>query len=170
VSQLRETIDRHRGTAVAVCIGVIVLASGYTAYSTRRPSLRVVGLQNKAFYSNDDGKTWFIDDVDKPVPFDHKGAKAVIAHIFRCGDGKPFVVYLESHDSAAKPDDSTRGTSLDSSIEVKKPGQDRWFSPNPNVSRKDSPYFQAMILTCPDGQSGPEQAVFPTDSDNGASD
>ena len=47
-----------------------------------------------AYYTIDDGKSWFRDDPQKVTPFEYKGKQAVRAHVFRGPDGKEFVGYL----------------------------------------------------------------------------
>jgi hypothetical protein len=44
-----------------------------------------------AFYTDDNGKTFFKDAAGKIVPFDHNGKQAFRADVFKGADGKEFV-------------------------------------------------------------------------------
>jgi hypothetical protein len=57
----------------------------------------------QAFYSDDDGQTWFRDSVFLVPPFDHNGKEAVIAEIYNYDNGgKEFCAYLAKYTPAAK--------------------------------------------------------------------
>ena len=58
--------------------------------------------QRQAFYSDDDGATWFADAADRLPPFDHDGKPAFSAFVYEC-DGKPFVNHLERYTRRAAP-------------------------------------------------------------------
>ena len=113
----------------------------------------------EVYYSDDDGKTFFVDDVDKVYPFDRNGKPAYRAYVYRCGDQPPFVHYLGRYtdkakarmaELSAKTDDPEAVGELarlrNTAIEVKKPGDANWvplFSsagddtdPSPDLSRR----------------------------------
>jgi hypothetical protein len=50
---------------------------------------------DKAFYTIDDGRTWFVDSIYKTPPFDHEGKTAVRAMVYSYDNGRyqfcPFV-------------------------------------------------------------------------------
>ena len=49
-----------------------------------------------AWYTADDGKTWFADTRGKLTPFDHHGDPTYRCYVYSCNDGKTmFVGYLE---------------------------------------------------------------------------
>src|SRR5262245_19774554 len=51
---------------------------------------------NKAFFTVDDGASYFPDSFDRVPPYDSNGKVAVLAHVYRCEAGKSKVVgYLE---------------------------------------------------------------------------
>src|SRR5689334_21127700 len=77
------------GAAVAGLV-VWVLVSARSAPPTN------VEVSTGAWFSSDDGKTWFKDDQYKVPPFDHQGRPACRAYVFTCDNGKTaFVAYLE---------------------------------------------------------------------------
>jgi len=52
---------------------------------------------DQAFFTTDDGKTWFAAEVTNIPPFDRDGKQACGAIVIRCGSGEPFVHHLESY-------------------------------------------------------------------------
>ncbi len=60
-------------------------------------------IPTQAYYSVDDGQTFFADDINLVPPFEKDGKMAVRAHVFTCDGGKtPFVAYLERYTPEAK--------------------------------------------------------------------
>jgi hypothetical protein len=107
-----------------------------------------------AYYTVDDGKTYFVAGMENVPPFAHDGQTAVRAYVFRCGSsGKPFVGYVErynekSHkamvENRATPQDQIAGR------ELKRPGEGTW------VKSDDRRAAGAIAdVRCPDG-SQPE--------------
>lgn len=57
----------------------------------------------QAFFSNDDGQTWFQDSAFRVPPFDHNGKAALIAEIYNYDNGsKEFCAYLAKYTPEAK--------------------------------------------------------------------
>jgi hypothetical protein len=98
-----------------------------------------------AFYTIDDGKTWFVDDIAKLTPFDREGKPAVRAFLFKCGEGsEPVVGYMERYTTKGKevteryraeqqaspgvpPKSLGDMASLGvNAVEIKKPGEANW--------------------------------------------
>ena len=117
----------------------------------------------KVFYSDDDGKTWFLDDLTKGSPFDHDGKQAYRALVYRCPGGQPFVAFLarfsDSQKAQMQSDSRVIGNAMQ---EMKKPGESNWVK---NSSATESGYPQP---DCPDGGHNAVM-VLPTDPDSGAS-
>lgn len=57
----------------------------------------------KVAYTTDDGKSFFYAVGDRVAPFDHDGKPAVIGHLYRIGEGEPFVGWLEKYTDASAP-------------------------------------------------------------------
>src|SRR5439155_23406719 len=85
---------------------VAVLAASTWSSHRAAPS----GPITRGCFSDDDGKTYFADDVYKAYPFDHNGKQAYRAYVYRAGSGTPFVGYL----------------GREGGMEVKKPGGAKW--------------------------------------------
>lgn len=87
---LRQKLNQNSSIVTLVTI-LAVIAAGYVLFKqvSGPPAARL------AFYSSDDGQSWFEDDINKAPPFMKDGKEAVIAHLFTC-EGKKFVGYLET--------------------------------------------------------------------------
>jgi hypothetical protein len=137
---VREALAKNKPLAMAVCVILFGGVIGLRFWST---SNDIPGPLTQAYYSDDDGKTYFVDDSAKICPFDHNGKQAVRAVLFRYGSGNPFVAYLSQYSKK----DQKRLTELrampltpdivqsirviaNSSMEVKKPGDKKWVPIN----------------------------------------
>jgi len=157
-----DTPNKNRTIAIAVVASIVVLAIAIFFFN-RSTSVSGSFATGQAFYSDDDGATWFTDSADKLTPFDHDGKQAVRAYIYQCGSGKKFVGRLERYTAEQKKflqDTQTAisqgkppprptapsGPSVGWGSEVKKPGDSQWIPAN-DFTRA------ASILNpkCPDG-------------------
>jgi hypothetical protein len=161
---IREALNRR--PKVAVIIGVVLCAVAIPMMIWANSS-GVPGRASESYYSDDDGKTFFPDDIDKLYPFERNGKQAYRAYVYECKDGKQFVSYLARYTAAAKakipelekntkdPEALGQANQLRSTaIEVKKPGSDQWFS---QLSAQGSEI--AAHPTCADGSTA--QQVMP---------
>jgi hypothetical protein len=127
----------------------------------------------KAFYSIDDGLTYFSDSPERLPPFDYDGKVAVRAHVFKCNDGKKFVGYLERYTEPAKAilarhyggGGSASMTTdelkvLATGREFKRPGPGGWMklSPREMAGMVDFVLRQKMGVKCANG-SHPEPVI-----------
>lgn len=167
---LREFADRYRGVTVGLSIGAVLLAVVVMLMrlaSHRQPTLPA-GIQ--AFYSDDNGKTWFADDATKVPPFDHNGKPAYRAIVYRCGEGAAFVSCLESFPPEVKSRIEQAGDSnllalqnaefaALSDMLIKPPGATEWMKHTPANDAK----FMQMITSpkCPDGSATTPTIVTP---------
>jgi hypothetical protein len=135
---IREALNRRPKLAAVVGIGLCAVAVPIMIWAN---SSGVPGRASKAYYSDDDGKTFFSDDIDKLYPFDRNGKQAYRAYVYECKDGKRFVSYLARYTDGAKgkiadlerntsdPEAAGQANQLRSSaIEIKKPGDEKWVS------------------------------------------
>lgn len=85
----------------------------------------------KAFYSDDDGQTWFTDSLVKSSPFDHNGKQAFRVYVYEC-NGVAKVRYLERVASRNDVPAVIKGgytppnTGSDALREIKRPGEKQW--------------------------------------------
>jgi len=156
---LRENLNRHPAIIAGFAVIALVAAGWFTYRSL--PRTNYGSMPTRAFYSADDGKTWFVDDVNKAPPFTTEdGREAVGADVISCRGGKePFVNYLWRYTPDAKKrldealasgDEVAIGAAQDAAKlakEVKRPGQTQW------VRLTDFARSNAITeLNCPSGQ------------------
>ncbi len=154
---IREKLNQNPRATTAATIAIVVIALGFIVWQLipQQPTV-----QTKQYYSNDDGKTWFADDMNKIMPFDKDGKPAVKANVFRCG-GTDFVGYLEKYtDDVRKKVEAARAKPNADQAEdfptvVKKPGDAKWLSP------RDRGYDKIVTVTCPSGSSDQPDPQMP---------
>ena len=165
---IRETLNENPRLTTGVTAGIIGVTLLWILWSTFGGGGGVEGGSGggKAFFTDDDGKTWFADDATKIPPFDRSGKQAVRAHVYKC-DGKTFVNHMErytpdakkkleaamSQGSGAIADPTMMDTIQATGLEYKSPGQANWIKMN------DPRVGQVLQPKC----SKPEEAepVFP---------
>ena len=133
---VREGINRNPRLAVGVAVGILVVAGALVAFQFSGAGTGAAS--SKAFFTIDDGKTWFTDDATKIAPFDHDGKEAVRAYVFDC-NGQRFVNHVErftpegrkaaaaamTANRSGHPSDVAAQLRL-SGAEVKRPGGKQW--------------------------------------------
>lgn len=143
-------ILRHKVTAMVVLpLSLIAVAVSVWQYSSGGGGYQGVG---RAFYSDDDGVTWFVDSADKIMPFDHNGKPAVGAAVCAGPDGKQSVAYLMRYTPAALREfeaarakgQSRSSVSVSPMMEAKKPG-----APSTAWVGDTNPSFQAIATPAP---------------------
>ena len=95
---IRETINQHPKETTAATAGIVVLAILFIFWQAcGGPSGGSINT-TKAFYTTDDGKTFYVDSSSNIPPYMKDGKMAVRAQVFTCDEGKTkFVGYLESY-------------------------------------------------------------------------
>lgn len=123
----------------------------------------------RAFFTIDDGKTWFVDDVTRLAPFDYDGKEAVRAYVVEC-NGKKAVNHLERYTAEGKqamakvreaakkgpPPGMLVAVAQQRGREVKRPGDAKWHKASDGVAAT-----AIMTPQCPEGGSGEAKFVFP---------
>jgi hypothetical protein len=155
---IREWLNRNQAVATVVVL-VLVLAAvglaGYQYFSNRRT---ISTKLPDAYFTIDDGKTYFTASTSNVPPFDHEGKPAVRAYVFDC-NGKKFVGYLERY----KPD--ARQAKLDKKAtpatqiygrELKRPGETTWVN-----SGDQAAVAKVIEVPTPPGMSGEPQPIEP---------
>ena len=157
----RKTISSYPRLGLGAAGLFVLLCATYVFIQMRGGSSPSAG-NAKAFFSVDDGKTWFADDMTKVPPYDKDGKQAVRAFVFHCSDGKKFVGYLQHFTPDAKraieqlqtPDPNRTGPPDTSGIqkaytvgrEVKRPGDAKWISGAQGLESA-----QIIAVKCPSG-------------------
>ena len=99
---LRQTMNENPVVTTVLTVAIMAAAISFIVWRSLNRNNSTSKLPTTAYFSDDDGKTWFIDDAKKVPPFDHNGKSAYIAVLFKCSDGKPFVQRLEGYEPEAK--------------------------------------------------------------------
>jgi len=164
--QLGETSRKYAIAAVVVV--AVALALAIFLRSSNTPD---VAGPKKAFFSVNDGKTWFVDDITKYPPFQHEGKTAVRARVFTTDGGKTsFCGYLERYtpeaksklEEADKQGVKRPGTRppvdlelIFQGIEAKAPGGSGW------VNRSAGPAYAAVVIVRGKGPGQNPEEVLP---------
>ena len=98
-----QTMTEPRKLGMGVAAAVLIVGLGLLAYQFFGGRQTVSApVHATAFYTADDGKTFFSDDANKMVPFDHNGKPAYRADVFQGLDGKQFVGLIYRHTDAGR--------------------------------------------------------------------
>jgi hypothetical protein len=138
---IRETIQEKRGLTTSVAVGLIVVAAlvgGW--YALRGEDSAHRGAGEKNFFSDDDGKTAFVDSSNQIPPFMHNGKVANGCTVFSHDGGKTKIVgwlfrYTDEGKNRLQMQKTSKGIPGPSPlecIEIKKPGapEDAWVNTN----------------------------------------
>ena len=88
---------------MGVAAAVLIIGMGLLGYQFFGGRQTVSApARSTAFFTSDDGKTFFKDDVNKMVPFDHNGKPAYRADVFQGADGKQFVGLIYRHTDSGR--------------------------------------------------------------------
>jgi hypothetical protein len=154
---IRETLNEKPAIGIGIAAGVILIAAVVVIWQftgrSSGPALTAPVTGDQAYYTDDDGKTFFADDSKKMTPFKHSGKDAYRAHVYKCSKGEPFVGYIERHTDYGK---QQKGISLEMGsrpsfsdnalFEIKKPGKNPWV---PVDSKHYNDALQVMGVPCP---------------------
>lgn len=151
---LRHALNERPAPTLAICLALILGAAALLLVrSAHRAGIPAVPLAAMAFYSDDDGRTSFVDGAKKLTPFLHNGKEAVRAYVYRCGR-ITIVGYLQRHTEYGRRQNNalemgSRPTFAAQPIyEVKRPGLDNGWVPadQANFAR----VLDVMNVSCPD--------------------
>lgn len=160
---VRDSLNRQNPKIIGVFTAVIVVAVSLILFRSIGGGAGVGDSVDLAFFSTDDGKTWFPDDAKHVPPFSRDGKDAYRAYVYRCPDGKEFVAFLERYTPRAKKEREAlyaggEGSAIPildeaKGIEVKAPGQATWL--------KQSDPRAAVVMTPGCTGGGKPQMVLP---------
>ena len=152
--------SRKNLLATAAFVIVIVAVFVYWRSTSDAPA----GASQQAFFTTDDGRTWFKDDVRKLPPFEHNGKQACRCYLYTTDGGKTTSVsHLERYTAEAKKimdrlqqsggqPDSASVQILVRGQEVKRPG-----APDSDWINKSDPRSAAITVQQGPGISGAER-------------
>jgi hypothetical protein len=161
--RIREAINKRPALAIGISLACVAVVVGIWLWRAFGDQTGDSGSGTRAWYTIDDGRTWFADAATRVVPFEHQGKPAYRCRVWVCEDGKTqFVSHLE------RLNDSTRRALGDRKYverfellpgceEVKRPrtGDKGWI----NINTPEAQIIQAV--RCPDGKGGVPKPVWP---------
>src|SRR5947207_6438497 len=100
--EVRQSLNENKKIGVGVAVAIVLVAVAVAAFQLRGNSTNAAAASEKAFYTDDNGKTFFKDDASRISPFDHNGKQAYRADVFRGADGKEFVGLIYRHTDAGR--------------------------------------------------------------------
>jgi hypothetical protein len=122
---IRETLNNKSSVAIAVMVCAVAFCAVVIAVELHGSK----GEPPKyAYFTTDDGKTWFSDSAIRLAPFDHNGSPAVRCFVFTGPNGK-FVGLLEKLTDDAHARLEKTGDQIPpfgTPVMVKKPGDPNW--------------------------------------------
>jgi len=154
----REWLNQHPKVAIGGGVVIVILAIGLVVAQVLAGRHKYPSGPPQAYYTVDDGKTFFADSTDKVPPFDHEGQPAVTAYVYQCG-GQKFVGYMERftpkfHDYVVAhgrtPEAARYGR------ELKRPGEPNWLPSGDLVK-----VAQIEDVKCPNGGTDVPDAIDP---------
>ena len=156
----RETIIKKPAFGLIAAGGVLVV--GIVIIFVQVGGHGAPPARDEAFFTIDDGKTWFADSATNIPPFEKNGQQAVRAYVYRTSDGKQFVNHLERFKPEAKqalqsPPKTDHNHKVSANLadvqsaytagrEVKRPGDATWTSA---ANFRDA--AQVTAIKCPQG-------------------
>jgi hypothetical protein len=155
---IREKLNENPAITTGATLVIVLIAVIFIVWQLipHNPPIAT-----KDFYTDDDGATYFTDDIKLVPPFDHNGKEAVRARVFQCPGSGKFVGYMEKYSPNAKKQldaamskPATQGPpAFDPMLEanlingrlIKKPGEGKW------VNQQDPTFQKIVDVHCPDG-------------------
>jgi hypothetical protein len=155
---IRQRMNENPGITAGVMTAMVVVAVCVVVYQVRAGRRMITSHLPDAFFTVDDGKTFFTAAGENVPPFDYNGQTAVHAYVFEF-NGKRFVGYLERFTPEAHQQmiegKATPATQM-YGRELKRPGDKTW------VKSGDLKAVGKVIdVQCPGGGSGTPEPVEP---------
>jgi hypothetical protein len=93
---IRETLNQKPAITTAATLIIIAAALAVIVYQSWESDGGHQAMPTKAWFTIDDGKTWFVDDISKPSPYEYNGKAVYRVFVFTCDGGKTtFAAYLQ---------------------------------------------------------------------------
>jgi hypothetical protein len=136
--KIRQFLNTHPRLSAIISFTLLATLIVYTLASVHISNSPHV--EHQAFFTVDDGRTLFTDDISKFPPFLKDGQEAVRAMVFTDDGGKTqWIGYLEKYDESDKQllETNSKYWLLGRPLLplVKKPGSDKWVSQLTNPSK-----------------------------------
>jgi hypothetical protein len=157
---VRKKLTENKKFGTGVAAALLIIALGVITFQLHWARGSAGAASRNAFYTDDNGQTFFKDDANKIIPFDHHGKQAYRADVFEGPDGRQFVGLIYRHTStgrfemqdyinrkvAARDDDGTIRQGIEyRGTEIKRAGAaDKAWTPNDETKNEQ---LRASIRT-----------------------
>jgi hypothetical protein len=155
---IREWINKNQSLAGGAVVVLVVGAIGWATYQYLANRRTISTKLPDAYFTIDDGKTYFAASTANIPPFDHQGKQAVRAYVFDC-KGTKFVGYLERYKPEARQAKLDKKATPATQIygrELKRPGDAAWVN-----SGDQSAVAKIIDVPTPAGMHGEPEPVEP---------
>jgi len=155
---IREWLNRNQGLAAGAVLLLVVIALGVSVYHYLANRRAISTKVPDAYFTIDDGKTYFTASTENVPPFDYQGKQAVRAYVFECS-GTRFVGYLERYKADARQAKIEKKATPATQIygrELKRPGEPAWVN-----SGDQSAVAKIVDVQTPTGMSGSPEPIEP---------
>ena len=144
---IREKLNENPAVSGAIVGAVILIAILLIYFQNRSPNTGPVALAKSAFFTEDDGQTYYPGDyTGLAKDLGANGKPVARARVFQYASEKPFVAWVEKYTDAAKQKlirfysiaanlQKPPPEELDSELLVKKPGGKTWISLRGNAAQ-----------------------------------
>ena len=98
---IREKLNQNPKAGVAIAATLVVVAVAAAALLTPggdNPTF----YGDEAYFTDDDGQTYFAGPIDTVVPYTDGGKEVVRAHVFKCPSKGTFVAFLQRYTPKAQ--------------------------------------------------------------------
>jgi hypothetical protein len=122
---IREAISKNPGVGAAIG-GVLIVVAAVVIFRHFSPEPTA---DDRLYFSDDDGKTWFLDAPNHISPYDHGGKQAVRCFLFQSGSSK-FIGYIQKYSENVRAKIVSNTPCSDAELRngtlVKRPGDAQW--------------------------------------------
>ncbi len=150
----------NQNKAVSIGIGVVLIIIALVLVAASLPGSP--DLPDRAYFTVDDGETWFADSISNIPPYIKDGKEAVRAYVYKTKRGKVFVAHLERYtpeSKAAVESALAEGSPMPESltVEVKRPGDKKWV----RMDKDPDAFNEITSVRSPDDPYEPIEPVVP---------
>lgn len=92
---LREKLNQNPQITTIAALVIVLAAIAALWYAISGPAKLYYG--STAYYTSDDGATYYSDRADLVVPFTDNGKEVVRAHVYQCPSKGKFVAFLQRY-------------------------------------------------------------------------
>lgn len=156
---VRQWFNENPRMTAGIAAAVVLVAVGLVVVQVLASRPKIQSNLPDAYFTDDDGKTFFTANSASVAPFDRYGRPAVRAYVYECG-GQRFVGYLERYNAEAHKAMLAGTATPQHQIygrELKRPGETKWLK-----SGDFAAVDQLAEVKCPHGGAhGTPQPVEP---------